>query len=162
MRPITIFVAMLLVIPMIIGSRALGQESSVPLDVKSLKGIDAVQVVIDLTDTGKVSDLDKYIVRTDVELKLRTAGMRVLSEEEDAKAPGSPYLYLNVNLVGTAAAIEIQLMQTARLVRNDEIAVGATWSQRSLSTNSTAPVVRGLIKDQVDAFLNAWLSVNPK
>jgi len=158
MRPITV---LLLVIPMLIGNRALGQESSVTLDVKSLKGIDGVQVVIDLTDTGK-SELDKYLIRTDVELKLRSAGMRVLSEEEEAKAPGSPYLYLNVNLVGTAAAIEIQLMQTARLVRNGEIAVGATWSQRSLSTNSTAPVVRGLIKDQVDTFLNAWLSVNPK
>jgi len=162
MRAITVFTGMLFIIPMLIENRALGQESSVALDVRSLKGIDSVQVVIDLTDTGKVSELDKYIIRTDVELKLRGAGMRVLSEEEESKAPGSPYLYLNVNLVGTAAAVEIQLMQTARLVRNDEIAVGATWSQRSLSTNSTAPVVRGLIKDQVDTFLNAWLSVNPK
>jgi len=162
MRPIPVFAAVLFAVPMIIGSRALGKQSSVTLDVKSLKGIDGVQVVIDLTDTGKVSDLDKYTIRTDVELKLRAAGLRVLSEEEEAKAPGSPYLYLNVNLVGTAAAVEIQLMQTARLVRNDEVAVGATWSQRSLSTNSTAPVVRGLIKDQVDSFLNAWLSVNAK
>jgi len=162
MRAITVFTGMLFIIPMLIENRALGQESSVALDVRSLKGIDSVQVVIDLTDTGKVSELDKYIIRTDVELKLRGAGMRVLSEEEESKAPGSPYLYLNVNLVGTAAAVEIQLMQTARLVRNDEIAVGATWSQRSLSTNSTAPIVRGLIKDQVDTFLNAWLSVNPK
>jgi len=162
MRHITVLAAILCVLLMLIASRALGQQSSVPLDVKSLQGIGEVQVVIDLGDSGKVSELDKYTIRTDVELKLRAAGMHVLSEQEATKALGNPYLYLNVNLVGTAVAIEIQLMQTARLVRNGEIAVGATWSQRSLSTNATTPIVRGLIKDQVDAFLNAWLSVNPR
>jgi len=162
MRHITVLAAIVCVFLMLTESRALGQQPSVPLDVKSLKGMGEVQVVVDLSDTGKVSELDKYTIRTDVELRLRAAGMRVLSEQEETKAPGSPYLYLNVNLVGTAAAIEIQLMQMARLVRNGEIAVGATWSQRSLSTNATTPIVRGLIKDQVDAFLNAWLSVNPR
>jgi len=87
MRPITIVAAMLFVIPMIIGSRALGQESSVTLDVKSLKGIDAVQVVIDLSDTGKVSDLDKYTIRTDVELKLRAAGMRSYLKRKTLRLP---------------------------------------------------------------------------
>ena len=78
MSRITVFAAMLFFIPMLIGSRALGQ--AVTLDVKSLKGIDGVQVVIDLTDTGTVSELDKQVIRTDVEPKLQAAGMHVLSE----------------------------------------------------------------------------------
>ena len=53
MRHITVLAAILCVLLMLIESKALGQQSSVPLDVKSLQGIGEVQVVIDLSDTAK-------------------------------------------------------------------------------------------------------------
>lgn len=61
-----------------------------------LRGIDSVQVVIeDLDETARDVGLSVQFVRTKVELELRKAGIRVY------EAKGGPYLYVNVNVIGT-------------------------------------------------------------
>jgi len=124
-----------------------------------------VQVVVEqFDDAAKALGLNQETAKTDVELKMRLAGMHVLSDEEATSAPGRPYFYVNVTVSdnGKAATVEVQLIQEVRLVRNGELAVAATWSRNGISTNPNASAIRGFIKDGVDAFLNAWLSVNPK
>jgi hypothetical protein len=157
-----VLVAMLLlIVSMLSGSRAYGQGS--PATANTLKGLSGVQVLIEeLNDAAKALGLDTAAIQTDVELKLRMAGLRVLSDEEERSTPDRPWLYVNVNVVGKAAAIGVNFNQTARLARTGETASVTTWSRTGLATNPTAESVRNQIKDYVDAFLNDWLSANPK
>jgi hypothetical protein len=150
----TVVAVLLFVISTLSATRVFGQES---FDAQTLKGISAVQVAIeDLSDSAKALGLDEETIQTDVELKLRRAGMRVSS------TPASPFVYISVTVVGGASVIRIELNQSARLLLSGELWTVTTWSQTYLEVNSTTDSVRGHIKDLADAFLNDWLSVNPK
>jgi hypothetical protein len=132
----------------------------------TLKGIDAVSVIVeDLSDGAKLIGLTRETIQTDVELKLRLAGMRVTTQEESYTLPGMPSLYIRVTLTdhAEAASIEGQLWQNVKLDRNGQSAFGATtWSTILVTTHPHAQTIRENVKDVVDEFLNAWLSVNPK
>ena len=66
-------------------------------DQRSLQGIKSVRVVIERLATDVERDgLTLSQVRTDVELALRQAGLRVQSPENADTAPGNPYLYVNL------------------------------------------------------------------
>jgi len=130
----------------------------------TLKGIDAVTVVIEtLPNVAKKLGLTKEMIQTDVESKLRLAGIRVVTEKEALKLPGQPYFYVNINLSGDAAAanIDVELRQNVLLQRTFEDAVSVpTWSTNILGTNPTGEDIRDETKDQVDFFLKAWVSAN--
>lgn len=127
----------------------------------SLKGIRGVMVVVeDLSEGTLKLGLTKEAIRTDVELKLRLAGIRIL-----AANPGEPYLYINVNVLpsGAVANVSVALTQPVKLIRDPGIEVLAdTWGHEILITHPTTREIRSATKDLVDQFLNAWLSVNPK
>jgi hypothetical protein len=108
-------------------------------------------------------------IQTDVELHLRLAGIKVLTMEQRQATPGMPYLYVNLNTVKNretySFSIEITLRQRVNLRRDPNISVAAaTWDVRRIGTVGSADLnhVRDDIKDDVDKFINAWLSVNPK
>jgi hypothetical protein len=132
----------------------------------TLEGITAVSVSVEkLPDSAKVIGLTADAIQTDVELKLRLAGMHVATEKEWLQLPGMPILYINVNLTNPAlaASIDVMFKQNVRLERNDmTVANISTWDRGTLLGNPTAQRIRDLIKDKVDVFLNDWLSVNPK
>ena len=66
----------------------------------SLWDLPAVGVVIeDLAPGVERSELTKGRIRTDVELKLRLAGIEVLSNEELLKTPGLPLLRVSVTVI---------------------------------------------------------------
>ena len=135
-------------------SRAFGQES---LDANTLKGISEVQVAIgDLSDSAQALGLEEENIQTDIELQLRRGGLRVSS------TPVGAFIYVSVSVVGKASAIRVELNQSARLLLSGEVWTVTTWSKDYLEANSTAESVRSHFKDIVDAFLNDWLSVNPK
>jgi hypothetical protein len=74
-------------------------------------------------------------------------------------------VYVNLNLTANAAAaaIAVELCQDAKLERNDQDAPGvSTWRVDYVMLHPNVEDVRNIIKDGVDHFLNAWLSVNPK
>jgi hypothetical protein len=138
----------------------------------TLKDIAFVCVVVEpLPDSAKMISLTKDAIQADVELKLRLAGMHVVTQEQSLSIFGRPCVYVNVSLIqitaekAQAANIEVKLIQRVKLVRNQEIEeVVPTWEAGSLMSNPnpTAQWIRDEVKDQVDRFLNAWLSVNPK
>ena len=132
----------------------------------TLKGISAVYVVVeDLPSNAATLGLSRDTIQTDVELKLRLAGMAVLTEEEGIKPLGAAHIYVNVNFTdpAVAASIKVALDQNALLERNGEFAIAVTtWDTNYVIANPTAQGIRNVIKDGVDQFLNAWLSVNPK
>jgi hypothetical protein len=129
-------------------------------DDQTLAGLTAVQVLVEGLPPGAAKlGLTKEVVQTDVELKLRLAGMRVLTASFEA-------LYVNVNATtdGRAASISVEVLQGARLARDPNIMTSAavTWHVSQIEENPTGQSIRDVIKDLVDSFLNAWLSVNPK
>jgi hypothetical protein len=156
---------MLLVITFLVGvgSPAVRAQDA---SVATLKGIRALFVLVeDLPDGAKTLGLTKEAIQTDIEPKLRLAGIRVVTQEDGRKLPGAPFLYVDAHVMpsGEAANIDVELHQDVLLKRKDDLAVVvSTWSVGYLMSNPTAQAIRDAIKDQVDTFLNAWLSVNPK
>jgi hypothetical protein len=134
--------------------------------IASLKGMSTLFVVVEqLPDGAMVLGLTAETIQTDVQLKLRVAGIRVVAREEGTKLPGGPYVYIALNLTNNAqaASINIELRQNARLEPNGQFVLGVTtWNVGDIISNPTAQSIRDNIKDGVDLFLNVWLSVNPK
>lgn len=142
---------------------------------ESLKDLPGVAVLVeDFRRSAEDAGFDREVFQTDVELKLRMAGIRATEED------GWPKLYLNVNAMhrerGQLApyTVSLELLQVALLhsplgPNQDEATVGAlavrttlavTWSTGSLGLGDVADV-RRVVKDRVDTFVNDWLSVNP-
>jgi hypothetical protein len=98
---------------------------------RSLRGIQGIRVVIENMDPmAERHGLTATQVRTDVELRLRQAGIRVLTfDERDYLGSGDPFLYININTVfgdGTTAglvmySIGVELMQVVWLQRDRDI-----------------------------------------
>ncbi len=107
-------------------------------------------------------------IKSDVELKLRTVGIEVFSNKNEfSSEKGHPFINVNINCLPEmdsglyAYSVHVELVQNAFLERNNLIlAPATTWSSSSLSISKISDI-RNNIKDVVDRFLNAYLSVNP-
>jgi hypothetical protein len=137
----------------------------------SLKGIKGLSVLIEtLPKALEKPRLDEDMIRTDVELKLRLAGITVVSASEVLELPGTSSLYVCINAykdpVGLIAFnTTVELLQGVYLKRDISILMYAsTWSASAVGTVGEFNIheIRGGIKDVVDVFINAYLSVNPK
>jgi hypothetical protein len=150
---------------------------------ETLKGLPGVRVIVEAHTLYKqraglsteqnapIDGLSKDQIQTDVELRLRMAGIKVLTEAECNKAPGFPTLFITLIMAGSKEidlyyySLNIGLCQWVTLVRDPKISIGAdTWSSESIGSTGSNEIgdVRNGIKDKVDKFINAWLSVNPK
>jgi len=140
-------------------------------DKFSLRGLKGAYVLVeDLRPEIERGGLSKTQIQTDVELKLRMAGIVVLSREEFYDALGRPYLYVNVTALkdikdrGYAYYVSVKLQQEVYLVRTplDFTKYDAvTWEVGNVATSPNIREIRADVKDQVDIFINAYLSVNP-
>ena len=150
---------------------------------KSLRDISGMSVLVEPTeDQEKRDGLSEQDIQTDVELKLRLAGIQVFPKGRST-SPGIPYLYISVNTIlqdGVLYAFhtEVALYQEVLLQRDQSIGLvdakaghpttaplsAATWSTGRIGAVSKGKLsqVRSLIKDSIDVFLNAYLSVNPR
>lgn len=136
------------------------------INTANLKGVKTVYVLIeDLPDSTKTLGLSEDAIQTDVELKLRLAGIAVATQEETVDLPGRPFLYVEVNATDPigAASINVSLIQDTVLARNGQMAPAlVTWQTGTLLANPTAQLIRDQIKNRLDTFVDAWLSVNPQ
>ena len=141
---------------------------------ETLRGIRGMCVSIEnLSDNVKELGLTRDILRMDVELKLRLAGIKVLSiKEERLKSLDLPYLYLNINTVIQSSGVsfsyhvELALKQTVLLLTTKNTSTFAeTWTKSITGyagDNVLIDALRSNTKDLVDMFLNDYLAVNPK
>lgn len=113
--------------------------------------------------------LSQDAIRTDVELKLWQAGIRVLSREEWEQEPGKPYLQvwprvLKGGVLGRYIYhITVEFKQYVNLVRSPSVQVfGATWSTEHMGYTPELRDIREKLKERIDKFMDAYLSVNPK
>src|SRR6266581_8572807 len=66
---------------------------------KTLAGLTRIYVLIEnIPDEAQHDGLDTTQIRTDVELKLRQAGITVLMRQEWLSTAAAPYLYVNVQV----------------------------------------------------------------
>lgn len=128
-----------------------------------LRGLNGVSVRVQvLAGDERQNQQAKSQLQTDVELRLRTAGIPVMN--------GMPSLNVNVFAYNrdnecSAAYIEVELTERASLQRDPSLSVLATtWHHTGLYTLGPDGVngLRGEVKDLVDQFANDYLAANPK
>jgi hypothetical protein len=137
----------------------------------TLRGLTEVSVLVEyLPDDIEREGLSREHLRQDIEVRLRLAGLRVLTTSEVAKSPGAPYLYVAVYAITgptvnvNAYAIALTLKQLVQLSRNPatELFV-TTWEGPTLPGLLSAPRVldiRNRISDAVERFIIDYQTVN--
>jgi len=113
-------------------------------NVEALRGLKGVGVMVeDINPDVEQYGLTKSQAQTDVELRLRKAGIKVLTREEATKAEGAPSLYVRVDtsarsgLLGTLYDVRVQLAlyQMVILERDPNIHIWvATWETATAGT----------------------------
>jgi hypothetical protein len=139
---------------------------------RTLQGLQGVIVVVaSLGPEIKQDGLTEDQLRTDTELKLRMAGIKVLSNEELSITPGKPMMHVYITILKTKLnhytlyvfSISLQIMQEASLARAPNIKTAAiTWLVDITGKTGELEDIRDSTKDLVDKFINAYLSVNSK
>jgi hypothetical protein len=160
--------AMVVGLSLMVGARPAEADES-----RTLAGLFGVQVVVESMDLDAARDgLTTSSLQTIMELRLRQAGIRVLTETENLRAPGNPYLYVNVGTGKEPSLgiyvyhLSLTLRERVRLDRNpDTREFAETWHARGQF--GYIPVrrlheVRISVEEQVDEFINAYLAANPK
>jgi predicted secreted protein len=134
---------------------------------RSLRGLDGVEVLIEPLPTQvEQAGLTTSTVRTDVELKLRQAGIPVFEANR-----GSAVLHVNVSVLASRDnvwpySVRVEVLQDVALMRDRSIVVilAETWNVAGDGSVGRQNIrnLRDIAKDQVDQFINAYLAVNPK
>jgi hypothetical protein len=164
-RLFTIIISFLTVL--ILGSSAY----SGTLGVESLRGLNGVCVSNSLSTSPEIQMkglLTEDQLKTNIELKLRMAGIRLFSEKELATIPGFPNFIMEVVVLpipfGFVYSIQCFLQQFTYLGRQPSITqMAITWRGPSLTgTSDHIGTVRDQLKNLMDMFINDYLSANPK
>jgi hypothetical protein len=138
----------------------------------TLRGLSGVLVLVEDIDPGAERDgLMKHQIQADVELRLRQAGIAVLTWKQVRVVPGAPYLYVNVHARKSLSPatfyvyrIDVDLVQDTYLKRDPSIrSSDTTWHIGALGATAVHDLhmVRGQVADLVDRFINAYYDVNP-
>ncbi len=148
------------------GFAAMG-HAQIDADAQSLTGVRRVAVVVESMSEGQQAlGLSEFTIQTDVELRLRQAGIQVVS----AKEPHDAWLYVQVTTTigpgSNAWHVHLGLNQVVTLARNPTLVLSEeTWQARGrIGLSPEGQIVeptRNAVRDQVDQFLNAWLAANP-
>jgi len=138
----------------------------------SLTEIKALCVFVQgVTEETKETGLTEKQIKRDVELKLKRAGIRVVSEEECSELAGSPVLYVNISArkrKQTAAFVyhvNIGLLQKVSLVRSPKIRImSITWTKGQLGhcpAKSFVKSAQQTVGYLIERFLNDYRTANP-
>ena len=150
---------------------AIGYSSENEINRESIRGMKGVHVVFEKLGQGEYRDgLAADLILKDVELRLRKNGITVLTEAGMRIYPGNPLLYININSIkinnvkAYMYSLSIELEQSVTLERNKMPMRAVTWNLGVVKYTPANKLnnVRKDIKELVDRFINAYLSVNPK
>ena len=136
----------------------------------TLRGLEGVEVrVARLQPEVERSGVSAQHLTTAVEGQLRQAGIPVLTAHEALTMPGRPSLSLHVHITPyteglPAYTISVALQQRVSLETDAALATVSTWSVGSTGCLGSArlSVIRNTVRDHVDQFISAYLSVNPR
>lgn len=140
----------------------------------TLGGLKGVWVLVEVEQAHQDAErysLSEEQIQMDVESQLQQYGIKVLSEEEWRKAPGSPCLCIYVNHIATetglcADSIKVSLRQDVVLLRDPQKpSWAATWETGCVGIAGENHFGEGVRKDlekRIDEFINAYLAANRK
>jgi hypothetical protein len=133
-----------------------------------LRGLEGVHVVVERLKAEIEQDgLFTSTLQEDVEMKLRMAGIKVLSKEEWLQASCAPYLYLFVDAFkhseGYVYRVQLSMREPVMIIRKRMKAVASTLRIRDeLGITASLSDIREEAQDIVDEFIKAWRAVNRK
>jgi hypothetical protein len=140
-----------------------------------LRGLKGVGVVVEeLTPDAKRGGLVEERLQTDMEGRLREAGIPVLSGIDLRSTPGEPYLSITVAALqgkGHLAPLfvcsaKVELKQDVTLMRDDSLNISAaTWVLSGVSMIGVSRFREGVhrrVAEHVDRFIRDYLAANPK
>ena len=132
---------------------------------ESLKGIHGIYVVIEELGPEMKGALTIRELRKRVECHLQMAGIRILKEQEAAKLPGEPYLYLNLaalplGLKRYACRIDLEVHQLVALVNDSNNAHAITWEEGVVTVGGVKTICNN-VDDLVFEFIYDYLDMNP-
>ncbi len=144
-----------------------------PVKIRNLVGVKGIYVAVEmLNENAKSAGLTEKQLKTDVELKLRLAGIKVNSEEEWKASKDGAFIYVNINSTEVYEidhmiySATIKLNQDVMLVRAPYTRVpGTTWEESYTGIYPKSKFqeqARKTVKDYVDEFINDYLTANPK
>lgn len=147
-------------------------------DRRVLKGLPGVRVEIkELRPAAAAAGFNAQTFQRDVELKLRTAGIRVFDTEDREERP-LPVLYLDLTPLcrekrqRDAYGVTLALLERTFLRRHfqpaevpaagseDLTSLVVTWSSGAVGYGDVSHA-RGVVKDLADDFANDYLAANP-
>jgi hypothetical protein len=152
----------------ILTAGAIGQEveySRQALEGFHTRGVPVfVEVSGDPLPSGGVTSRQ---LQTDVELRLRRAGIKI---QPQADIPSYPQLIVKVSLLEAveglfAYSVTVEVFDFARLDCTDRsIAPSVTWQEGTIGVVGREKFrsIRDNVNDYVDRFVNAYLAANPK
>ena len=138
-------------------------------EIPVLRGLKEVLVhVEDLDFRVERVGLTTDHLRTDAELKLKMAGIKVQSEKESMETVGIPQLHIIVKVLGTssgnyAAHIRLELRETVDLVRHPGVEVfTSTWTTGRFGVTQSLSDVRKQEQALLEKFITEYITANPK
>jgi len=135
--------------------------------VKTLSGFDTLKVEVEqLAPDLEKAGITKEQIQTDIETKLKAAGIKVKKSSETV----APYvvLHVSVNSIdngvgGFAVSVNTALNQLVVLDRKKSVtSVAGTWESKSIVsvTKEKVQAIRNFVNLQIDLFINAYRKAN--
>lgn len=152
-------------------------QSSAQSPKPKLAKIAKTTTLVIINNTGPVPyGISEARLRTLLELRLRTAGLRVLTEDEDAGDPETnPYVMLYVSTLeisnqsgrqtGFAYRVDLSVRISDYVLLNGSRAPLELWADGNMGVgprDDTGSTIEKMVGDLCDSLLNQWLKDNPK
>ncbi|MBN2106239.1 MAG: hypothetical protein JW832_02355 [Deltaproteobacteria bacterium] len=142
--------------------------SSTSGPLKGLQGVAVVVGIVSKGESGKTNLTQDTITRI-VEMKLRTAGIKVVSREASLLAAGKPVMAVDISIRARDAFlygnIAITVYEKACLERDKSTCDHfVTWQKSgtfSTKKNDPAQLIQDGVIRYMDDFLNDYLKANP-
>jgi hypothetical protein len=135
---------------------------------EALRGLKSLIVLVEeINPEAERLGLSRTQLKTDVELRLRKAGIKVLTQEESINTPGQPFLYVNITtgiISGFCTfGIEVDLNEMVIIARGVKV-VGSIWDTSIIGRVGINNIkqIRNSLADEVDKFINDYLAANSK
>lgn len=145
-----------------------------PFGIINLVAVKGIHVVIEnLHDDAKSAGLTREQLQTDVELKLRHAGIKINSFDEMSESYDKTKIYVTINTFssddspGIIYHVSVRFRQLVLILRSPHhgMVCGTTWSaaEMCLVAKSKFPeTARQVAKEQMDEFIKDYFKANPK
>ncbi|MCX5805011.1 MAG: hypothetical protein NT010_02925 [Proteobacteria bacterium] len=140
---------------------------------RTMSGLKGVSIVVEELQPNIVKyaqkvGLTREQIQKDVEIKLKSTGIKVFAMNEWLSAPGRPMLYINVNTHEFekylyAYDIKLEFQQVVFLEANPSIkTIAITWSTNmtGIANIGTLNSIRNNVGKMTDIFIEAYRSAN--